>query len=271
MRKTAKASQKVFEEALEEAKSPKTSFCLSTDHSYYDTTYDNVEQDDWINPLKRKAEDDLTKECDTPVKKSTPLQVLDQNKSFDIVEIKMTANDAWVIQERPIVRVRSPNPIFKPSPTWGCEYCPEKFDDRDKMLRHKEDEHKKVTCGLCDELFYTEEEMKRHRKLNYDQNLCPICDEYVTDFKGHVIRVHATVEHECPVCHAKIQEVRSHLERHMGRYIHCHICSGRYVSESKRLSHLRNSACGQLSEIKILEMRGGDEHREKKVFKKQLI
>lgn len=172
----------------------------------------------------------------------------------------------WIIKERPIMRIPPANPNLEPKPTWGCQYCSERFTDHDTMLRHQEDQHKKVTCGLCDELFYTEKEMRRHRKLNYDQNLCPICNEYVTDFKGHVMRVHATVKHECPVCHAKVQEVRSHLEKHMGRYIHCHICSGRFVTEGKRLSHLRNSACGRLSELKILETRGGDEHYEKKMF-----
>ncbi|XP_045455087.1 RE1-silencing transcription factor A-like [Melitaea cinxia] len=148
--------------------------------------------------------------------------------------------------------------VHNKTPTFCCEYCPERFVSIAKLARHVRSHagDRPYPCKFCDKCFTKSHHYTRHLRLKHRDTVrvragpevetlrCEQCDDTFSSQDDLIYHsaIHATQNLTCPLCQEKFEDVdavTAHIKTHVnGVEFMCDFCELVFTTKEKLNNHL---------------------------------
>lgn len=130
--------------------------------------------------------------------------------------------------------------------TVTCDHCPQQFDNPNTWTKHVKS-HRTAQCDICAKMF-TEVQLRVHKRLNHEQpkKQCPLCPAKVQMLRVHMENCHTGELRTCTACpftSRRKADIDVHY-RKMHTDLNKQTCHGCGEVFKKLKAHLMRTKCG---------------------------
>ena len=130
--------------------------------------------------------------------------------------------------------------------TVTCDHCPQQFDNPNTWTKHVKS-HRTAQCDICAKMF-TEVQLRVHKRLNHEQpkKQCPLCPAKVQMLRVHMENCHTGELRTCTACpftSRRKADIDVHY-RKMHTDLNKQTCHGCGEVFKKLKAHLQRTKCG---------------------------
>ena len=152
-----------------------------------------------------------------------------------------------VFKMRTIGLRKHQSPVHRTSKKIGCSMCNQKFDDRQGLKIHHQQDHNILPCNICEKSFSTKKSLAKHMYKHSELPWkCKECGEgyaFPSELKAHLIKHETEPMPKCNIIGCKKEykrqsELTAHMKTHDGNKHKCP--EDRCVYEAVDIRYLKN-------------------------------